>query len=81
MEIKNGVRIRRGTAGRGLSNADFLLIVDADVDDQCKDGFLGFATVCQVDDSLNRKVSLLRTVNETFKCSMRTTCHLVLTDG
>ncbi|KAF7258263.1 hypothetical protein EG68_04664 [Paragonimus skrjabini miyazakii] len=57
MEIKNGVRIRTGTAGRGLSNTDFMLIVDADADDQCRDGFLGFAAICQVDNSLNRQVA------------------------
>ncbi|KAF8569081.1 hypothetical protein P879_06801 [Paragonimus westermani] len=57
MEIKNGMKIRRGTAKRGLPNTDFLLIVDADADARCNDGFLGFGAVCQVDNSLNRQVT------------------------
>ncbi|KAF5396707.1 hypothetical protein PHET_10532, partial [Paragonimus heterotremus] len=53
-EIKNGVPRIRGKPGSGLSNADILLIVDADASDMCKNELLGFAMTCQVDDSLDR---------------------------
>ncbi|KAF5398070.1 hypothetical protein PHET_09076 [Paragonimus heterotremus] len=56
MEIRNGKRqIGRKSRSR-LSTANFLLIVDADANDMCNNGFLGFAMVCQMDSLHNRPV-------------------------
>ncbi|KAF8565292.1 hypothetical protein P879_08405 [Paragonimus westermani] len=53
-EIENGVPRLTGTSGSGLSNTDILLTVDADAGDICEKGFVGLATVCQMDSLLNR---------------------------
>ncbi|KAF7260775.1 hypothetical protein EG68_01871 [Paragonimus skrjabini miyazakii] len=56
MEIRNGRRQIGSRPRSRPSTADILLIVDADANNMCKAGFLGFAMACQVDRVHNRPI-------------------------